>query len=90
METTIIGNGGTKGAGTGFTFPFVVDKTSTFVQFRGAISDKYPWGIFDAVEFRYWDMQNTVWVPVQNDDELTACFSHTQRHSGASRQHSLE
>lgn len=75
METTIIGNGGTKGAGTGFTFPFVVDKTSTFVQFRGAISDKYPWGIFDAVEFRYWDMQNTVWVPVQNDDELGVMFA---------------
>ncbi|KAI5019296.1 hypothetical protein ZWY2020_044184 [Hordeum vulgare] len=75
METTIIGNGGTKGADTGFTFPFVVDKTSTFDQFRGAISDKYPWGIFDAVEFRYCDMQNTVWVPVQNDDELGVMFA---------------
>ncbi|KAE8803478.1 Vacuolar-sorting receptor 1 [Hordeum vulgare] len=75
METTIIGNGGTKGAGTGFTFPFVVDKTSTFVQFRGSISDKYPWGIFDVVEFRYWDMQNIVWVRVQNEDELGVMFA---------------
>jgi hypothetical protein len=45
------------------------------VKFRAAISDKYPWGLYDAVEIRYWDMGNTNWVPVQSDDELGIMFA---------------
>ena len=64
METSVLGSSGTKGSGTGFSFPLVVDCTSTFIKFRSAISEKYPWGLYDAVEIRYWDMANTAWVPV--------------------------
>ena len=56
METAVLGSSGTKGSGTGFNFRLVVDCTSTFVKFRSAISDKYPWSLYDAVEIRYWDM----------------------------------
>ena len=31
-------------------------------------------GIYDAVEFRYWDIANSIWVPVQCDDELALMF----------------
>ena len=64
METTILGSSGSKGSGTGFTFPLVVDSRSSFIQFRAVICDKYPWGKCDAVEFRYWDIANSIWVPV--------------------------
>ena len=64
METSVLGSSGTKGSGTGFSFPLVVDCTSTFIKFRSAISEKYPWGLYHAVEIRYWDMANTAWVPV--------------------------
>ena len=74
METSVLGSSGTKGSGTGFSFPLVVDCTSTFIKFRSAISEKYPWGLYDAVEIRYWDMENTAWVPVQCDDELAIMF----------------
>lgn len=59
METSALGSAGTKGSGTGFTFPLLVDCTSMFNQFRAAISDKYPWGLYDAIEFRFWDTENT-------------------------------
>ena len=64
METSVLGSSGTKGFGTGFSFPLVVDRTSTFIKFRSAISEKYPWGLYDVVEIRCWDMANTAWVPV--------------------------
>ena len=70
----MLGSSGTKGSGTWFNFHLVVDCTSTFVKFRSAISYKYPWGLYDAVEIRYWDMANTAWVPVQCDDELAIMF----------------
>ena len=34
METSVLGSSGTKGSGTGFSFPLVVDCTSTFIKFR--------------------------------------------------------
>ncbi|KAE8774338.1 putative transposon protein [Hordeum vulgare] len=36
----------------GFTFPLVVDNSSTFDQLRATICGKYPWGLYDAVEIR--------------------------------------
>ena len=42
METTLVVPAGTKGADTGFSFPFVADSAWTFNQFRSAICDKYP------------------------------------------------
>ncbi|KAE8787093.1 putative histone-lysine N-methyltransferase ATXR3 [Hordeum vulgare] len=50
METTLLGSSGTKGSGTRFNFHLVVDCTSTFLKFRAAISNKYPWGLYDVVE----------------------------------------
>ena len=55
METTVLVSAGTKGKDCGFTFPLVVDSTSSYTNFRAAICAKYPWGLFDAVEIRYWD-----------------------------------
>ena len=74
-ETTILVSAGTKGKDCGFTFPFFVDNTTSYQDFRTAICAKYPWGLFDAVEMRYWDSSNLCWVPVQCDSFLTApCF----------------
>ena len=70
METTLLVPAGTKAGNTGFSFPLVVESTLKFVQFRSHIYAKYPWGIHDAVEFRYWDIDSSVWVPVQCDAEL--------------------
>ena len=74
METTVLAFVGTKQHGCGFNFPLVVDNSSNFNDFRNAISSKYPWGVFDAVEFRYWDGEKVNWVPVQSDDELAVMF----------------
>nr|XP_020183292.1 uncharacterized protein LOC109768965 [Aegilops tauschii subsp. strangulata] len=56
METTVLVSAGTKGKDCGFTFPLVVDITSSYTNFRAAICAKYPWGLFDSVEIRYWDI----------------------------------
>ena len=74
METTLLVPAGTKAGNTGFSFPLVVESTLKFVQFRSHICAKYPWGIHDAVEFRYWDIDSSVWVPVQCDAELEKMF----------------
>ena len=79
METTILGSVGTKQQGCGFNFPLVVDNNSSFNEFRNAISSKYPWGVLDAVEFRYWDSEEVNWVPVQSDDELAVMFGRNAR-----------
>ena len=55
METTLLARSGTKDQGTGFTFPLVIDATSTFNSFRDAVYKKYPWGLYNVVEFRFWD-----------------------------------
>ncbi|KAE8815749.1 histone-lysine n-methyltransferase atxr3 [Hordeum vulgare] len=70
METCTLTAVGTEGEETGFTFPIVVDNNSTFEQFRATIFAKYPWGLCDAVELRYWDVSKVDWVPVQSDNEL--------------------
>ena len=75
METTLLARSGTKSQGIGFDFPIVVDSTVTFNGFRAAIYAKYPWGMYDAVEFRFWDQDKTVWVPLQCDDELAVMFA---------------
>ena len=75
METTVLFSAGTKGKDCGFTFPLVVDNTSSYTNFRAAICAKYPWGLFDAVEIRYWDSSKLCWVPVQCDAELGLMFA---------------
>ena len=55
MEMTLLARFGTKDQGTGFTFPLVIDATSTFNSFRDAVYRKYPGVLYDAVEFRFWD-----------------------------------
>ena len=75
METTLLASAGTKATNTGFSFPFVADNQWTFNQFRSAICAQYPWGLYDAVEFRYWDIDKSAWVPVQCDDELGIMFA---------------
>ena len=56
METTVIVSARTQGKESSFTFPLVLDNgSSSFNDFRAAICAKYPWGLFDAVEMRYWD-----------------------------------
>ena len=75
METTLLASAGTKASNAGFSFPFVADNQWTFDQFRSAIAAKYPWGLYDAVEFRYWDIDKSAWVPVQCDDELGIMFA---------------
>ena len=75
METTLLASDGTKASNTGFSFPFVADNQWTFNQFKSAIAAKYPWGLYDAVEFRYWDIDKSAWVPVQCDAELGIMFA---------------
>ncbi|KAI4970073.1 hypothetical protein ZWY2020_000987 [Hordeum vulgare] len=75
METTVLVSGGTKGKDCGFSFPLVVDYTSSYTNFRAAICAKYPWGLFDAVEIRYWDSSRHCWVPVQCDADLGVIFA---------------
>ena len=75
METCTLTAVGTEGKETGFTFPLVVDNNSTFEQFRATIFAKYPWGLHDAVELRYWDVSKVAWVPVQSYNELGAMFA---------------
>ena len=76
METTVIVSAGTEGKESGFTFPLVVDSSSrSFNDFRAAICAKYPWGLFDAVEIRYWDSLKECWNPLQCDDELGVMFA---------------
>ena len=75
METTVLVSGGTKGKHCGFSFPLVVDCTSSYTNFRAAICAKYPWGLFDAVEIRYWNSSKLCWVPVQCDAELGVMFA---------------
>ena len=76
METTVIVSAGTEGKEIGFTFPLVVDSSSrSFNDFRAAICAKYPWGLFDAVEVRYWDSLKECWNPLQCDDELGVMFA---------------
>ncbi|KAE8816812.1 histone-lysine n-methyltransferase atxr3 [Hordeum vulgare] len=75
METCTLTAAGTKGKETNFTFPIVADNSSTFEQFRATIFAKYPWGLYDAVELRYWDVSKVAWVPVQSDNELGAMFT---------------
>ncbi|KAE8815750.1 histone-lysine n-methyltransferase atxr3 [Hordeum vulgare] len=58
METCTLTAAGTKGEETGFTFPIVVDNSSTFEYFRETILAKYPWGLYDAVELRNHVMQS--------------------------------
>ena len=79
METPILGAVGTKQQGWGVNFPLVVDNNSSFNEFRNAISSKYPWGVLDAVEFRYWNGEKVNWVPVQSDDELAVMFGRNAR-----------
>ncbi|KAE8786229.1 hypothetical protein D1007_40016 [Hordeum vulgare] len=74
METTVLVCGGTKGKHCGFSFPLVVECTSSYTNFRAAICAKYPWGLFDAVEIRYWNSSKLCWVPVQCDAELGVVF----------------
>lgn len=74
MKKIVIGNAGTKGAHTSFLFPLFVDSTSTFIQFRAAICDRFPWGIYDVVEFMYQNSESVVWVPVQRGDEQAIIF----------------
>ena len=50
METTLLAKGGTKGHDASFSFPLVVDCTSSFNDFRSTIYRKYPWGMHDAAE----------------------------------------
>ena len=45
------------------------------ILIRAAICAKYPWGLFDAVEIRYWDSSKLCWVPVQCDAELGLMFA---------------
>jgi hypothetical protein len=75
METTILAKSGTKDQGTGFTFPLVIDVRSTFNSFRDAVYAKYPWGLYDAVEFRYWEQDKFVWIPLQCDSEIAQMFA---------------
>ena len=75
METCILSGAGTKGKEQGFTFPLVVDNSSTFDQLRATICAKYPWGLYDAVEIRYWDASKVAWVPIQSDSELGVMFA---------------
>ena len=76
METTVIVSAGTRGKESTFTFPLVVDSTSSsFNDFRANICAKYPWGLFDAVEIRYWDSTQESWNPLQCDDELGLMFA---------------
>ena len=75
MQTTLLVPASTKAVETGFSFPLVVESTVKFEQFRSKIFSKYPWGVHDAVEFRYWDIDSVVWVPVQCDDELGKMFT---------------
>ena len=75
METCILSGAGTKGKEQGFTFPLVVDNSSTFDQLRATIGAKYPWGLYDAVEIRYWDASKVAWVPIQSDSELGVMFA---------------
>ena len=75
METTVLVSAGIKGKDCGFTFPLVVDSTSSYTNFRAAICAKYPWGLFDAVEIRYWDSSKLCWVPVKCDAELGLMFA---------------
>ncbi|KAE8809579.1 histone-lysine n-methyltransferase atxr3 [Hordeum vulgare] len=75
METTVLVSGGTKGKHCGFSFPLVVDCTSSYTNFMAAICAKYPWGLFDAVEIRYWNSSKLCWVPVQCDAELGVMFA---------------
>ena len=75
METCILSGAGTQGKELGFTFPLVVDNRSTFDQLRATICAKYPWGLYDAVEIRYWDASKVAWVPIQSDSELGVMFA---------------
>ena len=76
METTVIVSAGTRGKESSFTFPLVVDSSSSsFNDFRANICAKYPWGLFDAVEIRYWDSSHESWNPLQCDDELGLMFA---------------
>ena len=75
METTLLAKGGTKGHDASFSFPLVVDCTSSFNDFRSTIYRKYPWGMHDAAEFRFWNVEKATWNPLQCDDELGVMFA---------------
>ncbi|KAI4982910.1 hypothetical protein ZWY2020_023402 [Hordeum vulgare] len=76
METTSIVSTSTREKESSFTFPLVMDiSSSSFNDFRANICAKYPWGLFDAVEIRYWDNSKESWNPLQCDDELGLMFA---------------
>ncbi|KAI5015682.1 hypothetical protein ZWY2020_057072 [Hordeum vulgare] len=79
MDTCILTVAGTKGKETGFTFPIVMDNSSTFEQFRATTFAKYPWGLHDVVELRYSDVPKVAWVPVQSDNGLGVMFANNAK-----------
>ncbi|KAI5021819.1 hypothetical protein ZWY2020_058549 [Hordeum vulgare] len=52
METCTLTAAGRPGKDMGFTFPLVVDNSTTFDLLRATICGKYPWVLYDDVEMR--------------------------------------